>query len=220
MIYRIIQKCGACAALLLLHASLSASKCTKFGSLVVRCALNAGCLSVNNNFAIGGNLSVDGTITTPVGTLGDLLAYGSWVNTTSGTISAGTNVIFPTASAANSSNITVDATNSIFTVDIAGTYLILYQVTGLVGFGITASLILQQAPAATGIFAQVTGGTVVMVTYDTFDDTIPVEVSNAIIISAGSGDKFQLLNSDNDIALTAGAHAGNGAAITFLRIHA
>jgi len=219
MIRRILQKHGVCAAVLLLHASLGASKCKTFASLVAKCGLNAGCLSVNNNVIVGGNLCVGGTITTPRGGLGDFFAYGSWVNTTSGIISAGTNVTFPTAGSANSSNIMVDATNSIFTVNVAGTYLILYQVTGLINSGAT-SPILQQAPAATGIFTQVAGGTILMNTIDSTGDQITLEVSNAIIIIVGSGDKFQLLNSDSDIEADAGTHAGNSAAITFLRIHA
>jgi len=210
-----------CAAFILLHMQLGAKKCKTFKSLVVTCALNAGCLSVNNNTSIGGNVSVSGNVTTSSGALGALLAYGSWFNTTSGTISAGTNVTFPTASAANSSNITVDATNSIFTVNIPGKYLVLYQVTaGIVGGNFITSFILQQAPAATGIFASVTGGTVVMTTVDSGFDNITLEISNAIIITVGAGDKFQLLNSDNGIVLDSGPHTGNSAAISFTRIHA
>jgi hypothetical protein len=214
-----VQRWGMYAAasvLLVVHAPLGAQKCKTFGSLVVRCALNAGCLSVANNVTIGGNLTVSGTVSTTTATLGDLLAFGTWVNTApAGGVNAATNLPFPTV-VGTPSNISINGANSIFTIDLAGTYLIMYQVSGATAGN--TFLQLQHTPFG-GSIGAVTGGTV---DFPTNGDT-NFEASNAVIVpGVGVGDTFNLLNGPDAIAFfnNVGAVTANGASITFIRIHA
>jgi len=223
MMNHILQRWGICvaASLLVAPALLSAKNCCKsnnkkcktFGSLVVRCALNAGCLNVTNNVTIGGNLTVSGTVTTTNGMIGDLLAFGNWINTTATVIGGATNVPFPTV-VGTPDNITIDATNSIFTINLAGTYLIAYEVIGSVDAD--SSLTLQRTPAG-GTIGAVTGGAV---DFPTNGGTL--EISNVVLVpSVGVGDTFNLLNGANAITPFDSVNPpANGAAITFIRIHA
>jgi hypothetical protein len=222
MMNHMLQRWGLCAiSLVMLSATqFASSKCKKFGSLVVRCALNARCLNVTNNVTIGGNLTVSGTVTTNTGAIGDLLAYGTWINTATvgadNIIVSGDNATFPTV-VGTPSNVSIDPSNTIFTINLAGTYLISYQVIGTPDD--TTSLTLQHTPFG-GVIGNVTGGTMDF----PVNDDIASEISNVVLVSGvGVGDTFNLNNSGgNNITLfdTIIPPAANGAAITFIRIHA
>jgi len=218
MIPYIFQRSAAYVAvsLALLHAPLSANKqcCKTLGSLAVKCALNVGSLSVTNNVTIGGNVTVNGTVSSTSGSFGDLLAYGNWVFLSTATldIAAGNSIPFNTDDA--SLNITLDpVTESIFTVNLAGTYLIMYQVSGNAP-NLATSFTLKRSTGG-GAFNPLVGGTIDF----PFDGDSRGEVANMLIVTGVvAGDQFQLFNGPQTIALDA-ANGGNGAAITFLRIH-
>jgi len=240
MSHNMIQRLGILASsMLLLHAPLGAKKCKTFGSLVVKCALTTAQLTVSGNATIGGNLTVGGTetvtgaltagsitstgnitttgtITSGAGTLGDLLAYGNWVNTVGGAVASGANVTFPTANI-NSSNISIDstATNSIFTFTTPGTYLVLYQVAYSAAGSSELSLDLSTNSGTT--WTQLTGGSVLT---GTIGAGVNQEVSNASLVAIAAGNQLRLNNTGAAlITLPAGVTA-NSAAITFIRLHA
>jgi hypothetical protein len=220
MIHNTLQRSIACAvvSLALLTVPLHASKncCKSFGSLLVKCGLRTGFLSVNNNVNIGGTLTVNGTISSTSGSLGDLIAYGNWVYTSGGVtlIAAGDPIGFITNTA--SLNITLDVTGFIFTVNTAGVYVVMYQVIGSADAPGT-SITLQRSTGG-GAFTPVIGGTI-DVPFPSGDDGTIGEVTNLVIVTGvAAGDQFRLINNSTNLILDTN-NGGNGAAITFLRIH-
>jgi len=213
---------GVASLFMMMHVSLSAKKCKTFGSLVVKCALNAGSLSVNNNVTIGGNLSVSGTITTTSGSLGDVFAYGSWSQTTIvPAITQGSQVPFAT-NIASTPNITANGAGTVFTINLAGTYLILYQVVGIdLTGGNTATLLLQSSTNGGVTFSNVPGAGVFVSNGGT---GVLQEASSAVIVpSVAAGTQFQVINSSGSLAEiepTASLQGSDPATITFMRIHA
>jgi len=281
MSYTIIQRLGILASsMLLLHAPLGAKKCKTFGSLVIRCALTTGQLTVNGNANITGNLTiggtitstgaitsngsftvngneditgnlnvggvitstgvttngnttisgseniagsliVGGTITTPSGSLGDLFAYGSWVNDdNAGPLAPGADVPFPLQIAPTTGGqITANGPGTRFTVNLAGTYLIAYQITGTVSTP-TPTFDLEFSTDGGASFNHVAGGQVQLPVTSVPTDVL--EASNLVIVpNVAAGTQFQILVDGGTVSLVSNQPTlSNSAAITFIRIHA
>jgi len=236
------------SALLFCSAPLLASCCGKknkcFNSITA-CSIAAGYLRVvgneqlDNNLNVGGTASVTGNISgggtiTAVGnissggvvsdingSIGDQLAYGRWYNAAAGnsTYTPGTAINFPTAGPAL--NVAASAGNTIFTVAVAGTYLVTYTLAFFTP-GSPFSVSLQKL---TGGPALVAGSGIDLPETDNILNLAFLTASYSFLVTAAAGDQFSLINNSNSatsLGLTNPNPNPNNlakASITFMRIH-
>jgi len=156
--------------------------------------------------------NINTEITNITGSLGNLLAYGEWFNTTAQTVAVSGTFQFPTATPATSPvGITASgAGNQQFTATEAGLYLVLFRTTGSASsFG---ALALQHQPAAGGGFTGVSGGAIPTTSLSSFQP-----LSIVVLVTLAVGDQLQVVSTGSFTTAIDGG--SDGASITFVRIH-